>query len=732
VIASEWVAAERGPLSIQSVAASPRGVRAMEIRPKFRPDLQASRHQEGDGQERVVLNDPVSGKYYRLSVYEYDLLKAFDGSKTFEQVLEALQDAGHYYPAHKATVILGKAAQLGLLLGTKFGSSQYQRALKAGRQKAEKSKRLSSLYFLFIPLLNPDRFLESTLWMFKLVVNRWTGIAFALAAPVAAYMVIADLPSLDTEYLFFFNWQNLLCLWITIAFTKLVHEFSHAYVAKGYGLHVPEMGLAFLLFFPCLYCNTTDAWQLAKRRQRMAISAAGIIAETALAVIAAFIWQFTKPGLINSVAFYMMTFSLVSTILFNANPLMKFDGYFILMDYLRLPNLATKALKQVKHLWMERVLGFRTFPSPARNEREANIFTLYGIAAFIFRIFLFTGIVVGVYYRFDKLLGIVLAVFAFVLFIVRPVYRGTKTLLKKRKEIRPKPVGAVTMLLILAAVGLPLCIPISNNSVYPCYLDSRTSQKLTVPLYTLVENVFIKLGSKVTEGDLLFQLDPSMLELTLHAKQTQREIINKEINLLLLDREEMAKAAGKEIELLQVEDEIARIKKELEIARSSITAPFDGIVTSLDYRLQTGFQPGEGVVVGELQSPTETVIRALVPSADLAKVSEGQEVKIWFPIGTGRTLTKKIDIIRSYSERDLRNSPFSSRFGGELATEVIGEYQQDAPLEAQYDCSIIYDNLNDPIPLGMTGRLVVSSPPRSILARLVDNAAKTFNRESFL
>jgi putative peptide zinc metalloprotease protein len=107
-------------------------------------------------------------------------------------------------------------------------------------------------------------------------------------------------------------------------------------------------------------------------------------------------------------------------------------------------------------------------------------------------------------------------------------------------------------------------------------------------------------------------------------------------------------------------------------------------------------------------------------------------VEIWFPVGTGLILKRKIDSVKSYSERDLRDSPFSSRFGGELATEVKGEAQKDAPLEAQYHCSVYLDNAEEGIPLGMTGRLGVFASPKSLIARLFNNLVRTFNRESFL
>jgi len=223
-----------------------------------------------------------------------------------------------------------------------------------------------------------------------------------------------------------------------------------------------------------------------------------------------------------------------------------------------------------------------------------------------------------------------------------------------------------------------------------------------------------------------------LLRLKLSQKEVLRATIEKEIQLLLLDDKWMSKAESKQAELRLANEEIRMLKEQLQLAQESIIAPFDAVVTNLDTRFQNGFQPGEGVVVGELQSPSDCVVHALIPATDIGKVRKGQEVDIWLPVGIGKHLRERIDSIRSYSEVDLRNSPFSSRFGGELATEAKGESQHDAPLEAQFDCAVNIADRKDALLLGMTGRMAVPSPPRSIVARLIDNVVQTFNRESLL
>ncbi len=699
----------------------------MMIKPKFRQDLVVTYHQ---GTSDVALKDPISDSFYRLSAYEYRFLKALDGKHSLEEILSNLKEKGAYYSPRNAGLIISKASQYGLILGLGSSARQMRKAVKQNAEQAKRVKMFSSVYFLFIPIFNPDRFLERTLWIFDLLVNRFTKTLIALLAPIAVYLVIIGADRIANEYLYFFNLRNLFYLWIVIFITKLVHEFSHAYTAKRLGLHVPEMGVAFLIFFPCLYCNTTDAWGLADRKERIAISAAGIISEASLAILATFIWYYSRPGIVNSLAFYLMAISFVSTVLFNGNPLLKFDGYFILIDWLKIPNLAFKSIGHIKYLFLNRVLGAQSVESPARNSKETFIFSLYGVCSFLYRISLYTGIVIGVYFRFDKVLGLVLAVLAIALFVVRPLFRGLKTLHSMRGSIKPRFTGVLSLLAIILFVGLALFTPWSRSSVFLCYLDAAKKQALAVPMKTSVDEVFIKEGSKVDKGDTLFTLNTQTLKHSLDQALGEKRIISKEINFMLVDEKRFADAGKKVVELLHVDDEIEKINQELHLATEEIVAEFPGVITTLDYRMSHGFQPGAGVVVGELESHDTYVVHGLIPAEDLHKITKGMDAQVWLPIKTGLDFQTRILSIRPYSEKELKNSPFSSRFGGELATEQTESEDVDKPLEAYFQCSAHIKIPRGDSYLGMTGRLKVDSKPRSIAQSVFRKVATIFNRES--
>jgi putative peptide zinc metalloprotease protein len=718
------------------------------VYPKFRADLEPSEYDEGEGRVTVVLKDPVAASFFRMSVHEYLFLKELDGRSSPDEILKRLRASGRYYSRAEAESIIRNASRLGLVLGTPASSSTALLQFKEQQQEAERARKFSSVYFLFIPLWNPDRFLGKTLWVFKLFCNKWVLSTLLLTVPGAIYLVIKGTPELERQYSFFFNLENMAYLWITIAFTTLVHEFSHAYTAKLLGRHVPEMGIAMLLFIPCMYCNTTDAWQLSDRKHRIAISAAGVGAEVALAVISVYVWSFSKPGILNSIAFHQFAVSVASTTLFNGNPLMRLDGYYVLMDILRIPNLATKARRYLKYLFFNRVLGKSDIVSTVRTLREKLIFTIYGITSSIYRVGLYSFIIVTAYLRFGKVVGILLGVGAFAVFMFYPLARGILGIYSQREGMKLKLRGTAVLAATLGFLLIILIVPLATKSVFPGFLDSASRQKITIPLGTMVASVSIREGSVIEKGEIILTLDTNELERDILKKENERLQAEREKRMLLLDDKRMGEAKQKALEAQSLEENVKLLQRRLEIATQGIVAPFRGVVTQLDYSAQRGLKTPEGHVIGEMASLTDRMVYGLIPGDAIGQISKGGSVQIWFPVTTGVTLFGTVEDIRPYGERDLKDSPFSSRFGGEVATEAISrkdakspaedslgldapaEPRRDVPIETVYLCTVRVSTDDPRVPLGMSGRIVLNHAPKSLLAMIMEGIIKTFNKEA--
>jgi putative peptide zinc metalloprotease protein len=697
-----------------------------EARPRFRPDILRHSHDEMHGGQTIVLEDPVANKFFRISSYEFDLLRVLDGSLTVGEALERLKLHGRYFTATHAAKLVEQFSRAGLLLGTGYGTAKIQTIFKNRMDTELKQRSIFKLYYLYVPLINPDSFLKKTLPVWQLLVNRFTRTLFAIFIPGAAYLLLSGFSRLQDEYLFFFNLRNLVVLWIAIALVKLVHEFSHAYTAKSLGLRVPEMGIAFLIFFPCLYCNTTAAWQLADRRQRMSIALAGIMSELVLAVASTYIWYFSKPGLLNSTAFYLMAISVVSSLFFNGNPLLKFDGYFVLIDWLRMPNLQSKAFNFLRYLFLNRGLGMASVDIASTSLKDKTIYLAYGVSAALYRIVLYSGIIAGVYFRFDKTIGFVLGVLAFSLFVVRPLARSITSLTKRKSEMNYRPLGILTIVALAVAIVFLLTLPWSDRSVYPCYVGSAMIRQIVVPAEAPIAEVYVRQGERVREGQILFTLDPTPLQYGLKDKQAERLLVKKEISIIESTQKELSRAPIKYIELSQLDDSVKKIEEDLK--NICWRAPFEGAITKLLPNVQAGARPGKGTIIGEIASPTACEIFGLIPEVDVQGINHGSQVEVWFPTGTGEALSLAVRELSPFKTEDLEGSPLSSRFGGEIATEARGEAEKDSPLEPHYLCKLAFTNRQG-IPLGMTGRMVIKQPPRSALGRMVEAAYKTFHRE---
>jgi len=697
-----------------------------EPKPRFRPDIRRHAYAERHGGHSIVLEDPVANKFFRISPYEFELLSVLDGTRTVREAIEKLKVRGRYFTRSHAAKLVEQFSRAGLLLGTPYGTARVQTVFKNKMDSELRRRSLFKLYYLYIPLLNPDRFLEKTLHIWRLVVNRFTMALILLLVPGAAYLLVDGADRVHSQFLFFFNVENLLFLWIAIAIVKLVHEFSHAYVAKALGLRVPEMGLAFLIFFPCLYCNTTAAWQLADRNQRMSIALAWIVSELIVAVISVYLWYFSRAGLFNSVTFYLMAVSVISSFLFNGNPLLKFDGYFVLTDWLRMPNLQAKAFSYVRYLFLSGVLGMETVTAPIGTWRDQIVFAVYGFAALVYRIFLVFAIVGGIYLRFDKTIGIMLGLLGFSLLIAWPLSRAARNLVKRRAEVNYQPTG-VAAAVCVAAVGLfLLAVPWSSRSVYPCYVESATLREIVIPAEAPVRNVLVRQGDRVANGQTLLRLDGTRLAHSLKIKQIDEMLVKKEIALIESGESDLSRLPLKYIELSQVQDAIQHISQDLQ--NLEWKAPFAGAVTKLAADVQDGACPGKGAIVGELASQDYLEALALVTEADVGLLRAGTRVEVWFPVDAGRELRAVVREVSPFKTEDLEGLAFSSRFGGEIATETTHDAGKDSPIEPYYACKIDLP-ANRGIPLGMTGKLIVEQPPRSALRRIVDAVYRTFHRE---
>jgi putative peptide zinc metalloprotease protein len=366
------------------------------ILPPLRPDLLIAK-QRYEGHTYYVIKDPVSLQYFRLTAEDYALATLFDGRRTFGEIREAFiaQNPHRLLEASEQEINERLAQFANDLALMQFLAVQGQRLKarfdSARRQKKKKGVLLRAINALFFgrkSLFDPDRLFGR---MAKPVAWIWSPVCFWISMAmiaVAAFLFLQHTDRVASLMAHFFSLQNLALMWVATIVIKSIHELGHGLTCKHFGGEVHEVGVMFLVFTPFFFVNVTDSWVMPKRAHRVWVAFAGIYVELILASVATFLWVLTQPGLLQQFLYNVIVVASISTVVFNANPLMRFDGYYILTDLLEVPNLQTKSRALIGYQLKRLLFGAGTqdpvlsrMPLP---KKRFWLFYIYAILSFLY------------------------------------------------------------------------------------------------------------------------------------------------------------------------------------------------------------------------------------------------------------------------------------------------------------------------------------------------------------
>src|SRR5258707_5803990 len=301
-----------------------------------------------------VIKDPVSLNSARLDPEDDRVLELLDGSRSLDDVrTELLID----FPYVRVTLsdLQGVVVDLhtkGIVYSNRPGQGWVMLERQREHRRQVWMRLAQNILSLRVPGWDPEWTLAH-LYPFVSWLYRPWAIAVQIAIIAAAYILLAmqfdtfrqNLPAFQQ----FFGWPNLIYLYLTVAATKVLHEMGHGMTCRHFGGECHEIGIILLVFSPTMYCDVSDSWMLKNKWKRIAIGAAGMWAEMVLSSVALFVWWFTKPGLLHHLCLNVFFISMVTTVVFNLNPLMRYDGYYMLSDFLEIPNLADKSRKLLQN-----------------------------------------------------------------------------------------------------------------------------------------------------------------------------------------------------------------------------------------------------------------------------------------------------------------------------------------------------------------------------------------------
>lgn len=486
--------------------------RVAPLKPRLRGHVDIHR-QRFRGDIWYVVQDHHSGKYHRITPAGNLMLSLMDGRRSLQQLWELACDRFQDNPPTQPEVIqlLSQLHSADLVTGDTLPDMA-----EIGERHREQSRRtmlsrLRNPLALRLPLLDPDRFLQATLWIVRPLFTRlgflmW--LALVLGGVVLAVMNWAPLTEdLQDRIL---TAQNIFLIALAFPLVKAIHELGHAYATKIWGGEVHEVGVMFLVFIPVPYVDASSSAAFPEKWRRAIVGGAGIMVELSLAALALIFWLNAEPGLARAFAFNVMLIGGVSTLLFNGNPLLRFDGYFVLADLVEIPNLGQRSNRYVFYLCQRYLLGLRDSQSPVTARGERRWLLGYAVAAFLYRASISVAISLFVASKFF-FVGVMLAIWAVSNMFVFPVVKGlwwlfTAPAMRGHKARGSAVLGAGLACLGGAVFALPL--PHATTSHAVLWLDEAAL--IRAETEGVVQAVPAAQAA-VTPGTLLVQLEDPIL-----------------------------------------------------------------------------------------------------------------------------------------------------------------------------------------------------------------------------
>ncbi len=646
--------------------------------PPLRDDLQLLPGPEAfDGSPTWNIYDAIRHRYFRIGWLAFEILSRWNAGTASKLVREVTENS-------TARVTISDIEDLTrFLYANKLTRDPATPDSEDAARGEQDSKRnwllwlLLNYLFIRIPLVRPHLFLKATLPYVLPLLSTTARNIFLLTGLVGIYLAARQWDTFIATFQYFFNFEGLLSFIIALIFIKVLHELGHAYVSMKYGCKVSTMGVAFLVLFPVLYTDTSDAWRLSSRRERLLIGAAGMMTELYIAMLCTFLWSLLPDGTLRSVAFMLATTSWVMSIAINVNIFMRFDGYYILSDWLGIENLQDRSYALGKWKLREILFGLG-MPAPLRMQSHMTTRLIaYAWGSWIYRLVLFIGIALLVYFLFFKALGILLFITEIVWFILLPVSRELHVWWQIRDRILASGRTYISLMLVAGLIAL-LLVPWQNRIRIPAILEATEQASIYAPTPGYVESVLVRENTKVKEGDPLIILSSPSLD---------DELRRTRIRIDMMELRARRQAAS-DVELqnlnviLRQLDELNSRVDGLHELREQLTirAPFAGRVTEVSEELHEGRWINEKLQLAHIIQEDELALEGLISERYLTRISLQQQA-VFYPDEPERPVMRAVvseidDANLAYIERPY----FISAYGGGIAAKQDdrGRYVADS------------------------------------------------------
>jgi len=695
--------------------------------PPLRDDLQIlSGTPTSEGVPTWNILDPVRHQYFQISWAAFQLLSQWHlGSAT--RLIEVVSGCTTVRVTQRDVIELVEFLyRHNLTRDARVGGS------KGFLAQAEQSKQhwllklLHHYLFLRIPLCNPDRFLQRTLPIVAPLFTKTALMCVVFLGVVGCIGIVRQWESFANTFVYFFSSQGLTAYVLGLIGIKILHELGHAYTAARYGCQVHTMGVGFLLMVPVLYTDTTDSWKLTSRKQRAAIAAAGMVVELSIAMLATFLWHLCPEGVLKSVLFVLATTSWIMGLFINLNPLLRFDGYYVLSDWLGVPNLQSRAFAFGQWKLREWLFGWGDEPPEVLPGSRQRLLTGFAWAIWVYRAVMFLGIAVLVYHFFFKVLGLILFLIEIGWFLAWPVYQEVQVWWQRREDVvkswRGRIVGAVVLVIFI--LGL---LPLDRMVSIPAVLEAREWATIFSPVSARIISVNVQEGDRVEKGDKLVILESPKNEQ--HIRILEQRIAALDVRL---QREAAYQEDRNDHQVLRerLQGERKNIEGLLKIRDQLILrAPFSGLVTDMTSSLHEGRWVNSELPLVHLINPQKMVVQAYATAEQQVRLDSGNEG--WFYADDPARLARRSRVrdLRQVDESHFALSYLASLYSGPVPVrqDEQGNLQPEASI---YLVTLDVDNVEEEWNQAVRGMVHVQAESRSIVRQLWEHVVAVFIRES--
>lgn len=618
---------------------SPSWYRVADLRPRVDRRVRFHRHQYR-GEVWYVVQNPTTGRVHRLTPAAHTFIGLMDGQRTTQEVWDlAVAKLGDEAPTQDEALWLLGLLHMAELLRCDVPPDTQALFRRLQDEKRRERRRSRNPIAFRVPLVDPDAFLARwQAWARPLFspAGALVWCAVVLAAALAAARHAPELASASASLL---EPAGLMALWCTYPAVKILHELGHAFAVKRWGGEVHEMGILFLVFLPVPYVDASAASVYPEKRCRMVVGAAGIAVELFLAALATFLWIAAEPGMVRHVAFAVMLVGGVSTVLFNGNPLLRFDGYHVLADAIEIPNLAPRANRYVGALARRWLLGLHRTTLPETAPGEARWLVGYAVASYAYRTVLLLAIALFLAERFF-VVGVVLALVALATSIVLPVLRRVAWVLTDPVvgERRGRAVaGSAGGVAVGAGLLLGVPLPLHTQSQGVVWLPERAHVRAGADGF--VQEVLVEPHTSVSPGQPLVRTRDPWTETRVRILEAERRELR--LRVLAASRESRVQADIARERLADAEAALARARERA--GAVVIRSPTAGVFVVAEGRHLVGRYLRQGDVIGHVLDPAAATARVVVSHEDMGLVRERtEEARVRLAHDLGNVLPARI------------------------------------------------------------------------------------------